>query len=115
MPWWEGSLGGAGTSLTFNAGCQQAEEVAAGLLQEDVVVTFIRAVWVVVIPQVTQAVHCNEATCTSSLKVLRRGRNLTVLAGPTKTALPGCPGPHHASSWAVSAQPPNQMLIFKET
>ena len=34
-----------------------AQQVVAGLLQQDVVVSFIRAVGVVVVPDVSQAVH----------------------------------------------------------
>lgn len=38
-----------------------SQQVVAGLLQQHVVVSFIRAVWIVVVAQVTQAAHCKEA------------------------------------------------------
>lgn len=36
---------------------EPAEQVVAGLLQEDVVVSFISAVWVIVITDISQPVH----------------------------------------------------------
>lgn len=54
--------------LTWPPACQ-AEQVAAGLLQQDVVVPFIRAVGVIVISEVAQAVHCNEAVVIVEVRV----------------------------------------------
>lgn len=54
--------------LAWPPACQ-AEQVAAGLLQQDVVVPFIRAVGVIVISEVAQAVHCNEAVVIVEVRV----------------------------------------------
>lgn len=62
------------------AALPQAEQVVAGLLQQEVVVTFVRAVGVVVVPEVAQTVHCREATGSSSRRAWM-GRSL-----------PRCPG-----------------------
>ena len=69
---------------------QQSEQIGAGLLQQDVVVPFIRAVWVVVVPEVTQAVHCKEAAGFVSKCLCAAGSsplpgNPKVLAGLTET------------------------------
>ena len=50
--------------LTLVPASQQAKQVVAGLLQQDVVVAFVRAVGVVVVSEVTQTVHCKGA-CSS--------------------------------------------------
>ena len=50
--------------LTGAPAGQQAEQVAAGLLQQDAVVAFVRAVGVVVVSEVAQTVHC-EGVCAS--------------------------------------------------
>lgn len=47
--------------LTVALQVEPAQQVVAGLLQQHVVVAFIRAVWIVVVAQVTQAAHCKEA------------------------------------------------------
>lgn len=62
------------------AALPQAEQVVAGLLQQEVVVTFVRAVGVVVVPEVAQTVRCREATGSSSRRAWM-GRSL-----------PRCPG-----------------------
>ena len=54
---------GAG-HLTLVPASQQAKQVVAGLLQQDVVVAFVRAVGVVVVSEVAQTVHCKGA-CSS--------------------------------------------------
>ena len=63
-------LGCRGASLlTLVPAHQQAKQVVAGLLQQDVVVAFVCAVRVVVISEVSQTVHCKEAPAFSSLGV----------------------------------------------
>lgn len=47
--------------LTVALQVEPSQQVVAGLLQQHVVVSFIRAVWIVVVAQVTQATHCKEA------------------------------------------------------
>lgn len=59
---------GAGR-LTLVPASQQAKQVVAGLLQQHVVVAFVRAVGVVVVSEVAQTVHCKGAC--SSLGVRR--------------------------------------------
>lgn len=38
-------------------GMEKAEQVVAGLMQQHIVVSFICAVWIIVITQITQSVH----------------------------------------------------------
>lgn len=42
---------------------QPAEQVVAGLLQEHVVVPLVRAVGVVVVADVSEAIHCSGEWC----------------------------------------------------
>ena len=72
-----------GRGLTLEAELQQAQQVAAGLLQQDVVVPFVRAVGVVLVPEVAQAVHCNGAT--RFITSCARGTVLSPSPGPTET------------------------------
>lgn len=48
--------------LTVALQVEPAQQVVAGLLKQHIVVSFVRAVWVVVVAQVTQAAHCKEAS-----------------------------------------------------
>lgn len=47
--------------LTAALQVEPSQQVVAGLLQQHVVVSFIRAVGIVVVAQVPQAAHCKEA------------------------------------------------------
>lgn len=55
--------------LTSVPASQQAKQVAAGLLQQDVVVAFVRAVGVVVVSEVAQSVHCKGVCSSLGLRV----------------------------------------------
>lgn len=44
-------------ALTLPLGLEEAQQVVAGLLQQDVVVSLVRQVWIVVTTEVAQTVH----------------------------------------------------------
>lgn len=46
-----------GLGLTFPLGLKEAQQVVAGLLQQDIVVSLVRAVWIIVTTEVTKTVH----------------------------------------------------------
>lgn len=46
-----------GLALTLPLGLEETQQVVAGLLQQDVVVSLVGAVWIIVTAEVTQTVH----------------------------------------------------------
>jgi hypothetical protein len=67
----ESNLPQEGQLPTLEPMLQKAQQVVACLLQQDIVVPFIRAVRIVVIPEVPQSVHCKEATSASLQTLIR--------------------------------------------
>lgn len=107
--------------LTSVPASQQAKQVAAGLLQQDVVVAFVRAVGVVVISEVAQSVHCKGVCSSLGLRVGEMpppnaiwDPEVRSQAQPdwTKHFLPS-PGP--APSPASGVPHPSGCCLFKDT
>ena len=74
---------------------QEAEQVVAGLLQQDIVVTFIGTVWVVVVSEVTKPVHCKNPPQRHSGCSEKRPSHSPTQQGTGSALLPSCSlGPH---------------------